>query len=122
MRMVLAALSIGVGGEEAGAILGMLDLPGSGPFRNHAFQNIEEQIVAHIRDICTEGCEDALEEEVRLTLKEQQREWDALTEEERKNKKKPISFDEWKNTPQGAWPHVDLIVSFNMGWQQRASG
>ena len=105
LRLVLATLAIGNGGSDLSDFCAFLDLPQSTSFGSKTFNKLECVIGQHLRDAAEQGMADALEEEIRLTL-----------EKEGKN------YDEWKNKKIEEREIVELTVSYDMGWQKRSSG
>jgi len=108
---MLAFLSVGDGGTEAGRLLGLLGLPNTTTFGPRSFGNIEEFVGPVLVQVADKLVyETNLVEEVRLSLGD------------KKDENNNLLFDLWK---QGAlekkdWPQV--TTSGDMGWQGRSSG
>jgi len=108
---MLAFLSVGDGGTEAGHALGLLGLPNTTTFGPRSFGNIE----AFIGPVLTKFA-DKLVHEHNLSAEVQ------VVLGDKKDDAGNGLFDSWKNglLPQESWPR--LTTSGDMGWQGRSSG
>lgn len=79
IRMVLAALAMGVGGIDVEIFLGLLGLPAARSF-HQSFGVIEKEIGMYIRDIVQKALDEALKEEIEATLDQELEEWNDMTE------------------------------------------
>eukprot|EP00957_Ditylum_brightwellii_P125366 9555036-Ditylum_brightwellii.AAC.1 len=54
-------------------------------------------------------------EEIRLRLEDKLKEW----ENQPHPKEKPLMFNEYVALPSHQWLCIDIVVSFDMGWQKK---
>jgi len=102
--LVLGLQQIGCGASESGTLLTYLNLPHAHGFHRHSFRKIESAMRLKIKEICVESMEEALEEEVRLTINEER------DKEERYANNQLTAFD------------IPLTVGYDMGWNKQSSG
>jgi hypothetical protein len=110
IQYVLGFLTSGDGGVEAARLLGLMGLPNDTTMETRSFPTIEERISPFMQQLAKEILLDNLVEEVRLSFEDANdfRLWKlALT-------------DPTIQLTQEKYARID--VSFDMGWQQRASG
>ena len=115
---VLAFLSCGDGGKEAGKLLGLLGLPNDTTMESRSFGIIEDRIGYVIRELKDEILLENLTEEARQTI--------SVSDTPFNNH----DFDMWQQAvveksravdlPDSNYPQ--LTVSYDMGWQQKGSG
>lgn len=109
---VIAFMSSGDGGTEAGCLLGHLDLPNCTTFAKRSFTSIEEQIRPTLRKIGEELIYKNLCSEV----------WAVLGDKKDSINTGKLHYDLWKEgaLPEAQWPCIK--ASTEMGWQGRSSG
>ena len=103
--LVLGLLQIGGGCSDAMKLLAFFNLPNGKSMKDNKFKRIEDSIGSLIRDEAKNSIQNALEEEVRLTLKLENREND---------------FEKWKakELDPGA---VGVVVVYDIGWNKRST-
>jgi hypothetical protein len=106
-RLVIAMQMNGSGGEDAAAVLGMLNMPGGARMRHTNFIAIEQEIAQVEIEVAHDAIRAGLDEEIKRTVEETMgdmtyEQWRALSDEER--------------------PRIGLVASFDTGWQKRSSG
>jgi hypothetical protein len=93
----------GAGGEEAAAVLGMLNMPGGAQFQNVHFMAIEQEVEILIaQDAIRAGVDQEIQRTVEVTM--------------------DVSYEQWLSLPPKMRQRVGLAVSFDAGWQKRSSG
>ena len=105
IRLVLGTLAIGNGGTDLSDMCAFLDLPQAGSFGAKPFNRIESVVGRYLRDAAEEGMREALQEEIKLTLE-----------------KEGKDYGEWVKQDKATRQQVKLTVSYDMGWQKRSSG
>lgn len=110
---VLSFLTSGDGGVEAGRLCGMMGFPNSTTMGPRSFGIIEEYIGPVIRQFADDIVRDNLVAEVREYYGSQKDNDDVLLFDLWQQDKLPIGRTD-------LWPH--LPVTYDMGWQGRASG
>jgi len=101
-RAVLGAHALGSGGDDLATLFGLLDLPGSTLRAN--FKRLETETGKIVRQVAKEAMNKALDQEIKLTLKAQGKD-----------------YDTWKaSLPRSLNPEID--ASIDMGWNTRSSG
>lgn len=103
VALTLSTQSFGGGGAEAERIIRFLGLPHASSFGSNNFRQIENELHPIIQEITQDSLAKALEEEVLEELRTQGEE---------------DQLDSWK---EGKCV-VGIHVSYDMGWQKRASG
>eukprot|EP00957_Ditylum_brightwellii_P058961 4471219-Ditylum_brightwellii.AAC.1 len=63
--------------------------------------------------------DEALLEEIRLTLEDKMKEWE---NQPHSKERKTLTFNESVAPPSDQWLHTDIVVSFDMGWQKKGLG
>ena len=106
IMLVLGLQQIGGGCSDAMKLLTFLNLPNSKSMKNNKLKRIEDSIGSIIRDKAKNSIQNALEEEVRLTLKLENREND---------------FEKWKAKDLDPGT-VGVVVAYDMGWNKRSTG
>jgi hypothetical protein len=101
VRFVISMQLNGSGGEEAAAVLGMLNLPGGARMRNTHFIAIDLEIAQAEIDVAHDAIKAGLDEEIKRTVEEtmgdmKYEQWLALSDDER--------------------PRIGLVVSFHTEW------
>jgi len=107
----MAMQCTGSGGEDAHKIMGFLGIPGGDTMKHQHFHDIKDLIGDTEQNIGTLAIEDALQEEIQLTL-----------ERERFIDQEGDTYEEWIQKPHALCEPVTLIVLFDAGWQKRGSG
>jgi hypothetical protein len=106
VRLVISMQMNGAGGEEAAALLGMLNVPGGARMRHTHFTAIEQELAKVEINVAQEAIRAGLDEEIKRTV----------------NATMDLSYEEWVALPIKSRPRVGLAVSFDAGWQKRSSG
>ena len=104
--LVLSMQQVGAAGSETDRLLSFLNLPNANAFRRDRFKSVEDSIGREIRKYSNKIIEEAIDEEVLLTLTKQNRE---------------ESFQLWKDGLLDA-NSIKIKVSYDMGWNKRSSG
>ena len=118
-QLVLSQLQNGCGPKEAASTLGFLDLPRALSIGNKGFNAIEMEVGKIVRAFGEQAMDEALLEEIKLTLEHEMKEWNLSP---LPREKKTISFKEYISLPTEKRPLTTLTVCFDMGWQKRSSG
>jgi hypothetical protein len=112
---VLGFISCGDGGVEAARVLGLMGLPNDTTMETRSFALIENRISTAIQQVTTDILLESLIEEAMLSMR------NATDQDDN-------DFQQWKqslydkNFVLSKMNYPRLSCSFDMGWQQRASG
>ena len=104
--LVLSMQQVGAAGSETDRLLSFLSLQNGNSFRRDRFKSVEDSIGREIRKYADKIIEDAIKEEVLLTLTQQNRE---------------ESFQLWKDGQLDA-NSIKTKISYDMGWDKCSSG
>ena len=109
----------GGGATDTATHLAYLDLPRSSAMGNKGFDSVGFDIGKVLQNLAMEAMEDGLLEEIRLTLEEKMKQWG---NQPHPKQEKPLTYDEYVALPSKQRPYIDIVVSFDMGWQKKGSG
>jgi len=107
-RLVIAMQMNGSGGEDAAAVLGMLNMPGGARMRHTNFIAIEQEIAQVEIEVAHDAIRAGLDEEIlKRTVEEKMGE---------------MTYEQWRALSDEERPRIGLVASFDTGWQKRSSG
>jgi hypothetical protein len=106
VRLVISMQMNGSGGEQAAALLGMLNVPGGARMRDSHFIAIEQEISQVEIDIARGAIRAALDIKIQRTVEETM----------------DMTYEQWLTLVDNDRPRVGLVVSFDTGWQKRSIG
>ena len=111
---------MGVGGSKIKQLLSLLDLPHAKSYDKNAMYRVEEDVGKVLRAVAEKSIDEAIQEEIRLTLNEKHEVWQAVFDiKPELAGDEPLTYAKWLEIPSDERPRVHISVSFDMGWQQR---
>eukprot|EP00957_Ditylum_brightwellii_P132821 10128014-Ditylum_brightwellii.AAC.1 len=90
---------MGVGGGEIANLLAFLDLSHGKSFNASSIPSTVRELGNFLREAATIEMKLAMEEEVRLTLKEGWEKWNENKKEGKNVGSKPLTYERWKDLP-----------------------